>query len=139
MRKMYKVEVEVYTDCEGRDTAWTVSNEKFETIEEAKATTETIANEFPNNGNYRIVECVMDEATFTYTEKVVYNYNYYMEVTRWEFLEKNIAYVEEALTKAKARKPKTETGEARKEKEIAEYENRLRELKEKKEEWKREG
>jgi FMN-dependent NADH-azoreductase len=81
----------------------------------------------------------MDEAAFTYTEKVVYNYNYYMEVTRWELLEKNIAYVEEVLTKTKARKPKTETGEARKEKEIAEYENRLRELKEKKEEWKREG
>ena len=139
MRKMYKVEVEVYTDCEGRDTAWTANNEKFETIEEAKATTETIANEFPNNGNYRIVECVMDEATFTYTEKVVYNYNYYMEVTRWELLEKNIAYAEEALTKAKARKPKTETGEARKEKEIAEYENRLRELKEKEKEWRREG
>jgi hypothetical protein len=138
MRTMYRADVEIYKDCEGRHTDW----EKrgfYETPEEAVKAVCGVTRGYTTSGDYRIVAVTMDEATFTITENVVIRYDYYKEVTRWARANKDLARAEEELAKANKMKPKTETGAARKEKAVAKWTAEVEKINAKMEDWRREG
>lgn len=127
MKKMYRAEYERYTDIEGRYTAFKAEGEMKATLEEAKALVANMGSNFPLTGTYRVIEATMDEATFTYTEQVAYEFNYYREVKRFEMVREDIARYERTIAELEASKKRvrTENGMARKEKEIAEWQERL--------------
>jgi hypothetical protein len=134
---MYRADVEIYKDCEGRDTDW----EKrgfYETTEEAVKAVCGVTRGYTTSGDYRIVAVTMDEATFTITENVIIRYDYYKEVTRWAWANKDLARAEEELAKANKMKPKTETGAARKEKAVAKWTAEVEKINAKMEDWRRE-
>jgi predicted nucleic acid-binding Zn-ribbon protein len=81
----------------------------------------------------------MDEETFTTTEKVIIYYDYFDEVTRWAWANRDLARAEEELAKANKVNPKTETGMARKEKAVAKWTAEVEKINAKMDGWKREG
>jgi hypothetical protein len=138
MRTMFRAEIETYKDCEGRHTEWTAKG-LFETTEDAVKAVCGTTHGYVTSGDYRIVKVTMDEATFTITEDVIIRYDYYDEVTRWEWAKKDLARAEEELAKANKMKPKTETGMAKKEKAVAKWTAEIEKINAKMEGWKREG
>lgn len=138
MKTMFRAEVRIYKDCEGRYTDW----EKrgfFETPEEAVKAVCGVTHGYTTTGDYRVVEVTMDEETFTTTEKVIIYYDYFDEVTRWAWANRDLARAEEELAKANKIKPKTETGMARKEKAVAKWTAEIEKINAKMEGWRREG
>lgn len=120
MKTMYKVH---YTTG-GYD--WTdVDNYEMDfvpTLEEAMEMGKTIKHEggWGNTGDWNITKHTMDEETFTYKVEVVYYYDWYEEVGQFEHYAEMVEYHTKELEKARAMKPKTENGEQRKQKKIAE-------------------
>lgn len=120
MKTMYKVH---YTTG-GYD--WTdVDNHEMDfvpTLEEAMEMGKTIKHEggWGNTGDWNITKHTMDEETFTYKVEVVYYYDWYEEVGQFEYYAEMVERHTKELEKAKAMKPKTEKGEQRKQKKIAE-------------------
>ena len=138
MRTMFRADVEIYKDCEGRHTDW----EKrgfYETPEEAVKAVCGTTHGYTTSGDYRIVEVTMDEATFTITENVIIRYDYYKEVTRWAWANKDLEHAKAELTIATKINAKSETGIARKEKAIAKWTAEIEKINAKMEGWKREG
>lgn len=138
MRTMYRADVEIYKDCEGRHTDW----EKrgfFETPEDAVKAVCGTTRGYTTSGDYRIVEVTMDEATFTITENVIIRYDYYNEVTRWERAKQDLAHAEAELTIANKINAKTEAGIARKEKAIAKWTAEIEKINAKMDGWRKEG
>lgn len=122
MKTMFKVETRVYTDCEGRNSEWK-SSEFVATMAEAEAIASQTSHEFPESGDYRIVAMTMDEATFTFTEEILKNFDYWREVERPQEARKNIERYRKEIEKLEASKArcKTELGIAKKEKDIITY------------------
>jgi hypothetical protein len=140
MKKMYRAEYERYTDIEGRYTAFKAEGELKATLEEAKALVANMGSNFPLTGTYRVVEVAMDEATFTYAEQVIYEFNYYREVKRFEMAKEDIARYERTIAELEAGKKRvrTEKGMAKKEKEIAYWQEWLDARKAQLEKWTKE-
>lgn len=67
-----------------------------------------------NKEELRVIECTMDEETFTYKEEKVYE----CDGAYLKMLVNDIKRYEEALDKARARKPRSENGKRNQEKEI---------------------
>jgi hypothetical protein len=74
---MYRAERETYMDMEGRSVAYITVGEYKNTADEAEALVKNTEEKFPYTGSYRVIAMTMDENTFTYTEKVALNYNYW--------------------------------------------------------------
>lgn len=138
MKTMFRAEVETFKDCEGRNTEWTKKG-MFETPEEAVKAVCGVTPGYATSGDYRVVEVTMDEETFTITEKVIIRYDYYKEVTRWAWANKDLAHAETELKIANKINAKTEAGIARKEKAITKWTAEIEKIKAEMENWKREG
>lgn len=138
MRTMFRAEVETFKDCEGRNTEWTKKG-MFETPEEAIKAVCGVAPGYATSGDYRVVEVTMDEETFTTTEKVITHYDYFKEITRWAWANRDLARAEEELAKVNKIKPKTETGMTRKEKAIAKWTAEIEKINTKMDGWRKEG
>lgn len=65
----------------------------------------------------RVIKCTMDEETFTYTEEKIYE----CDGAYLKMLENDIKHFAEMLDKTRARKPQSESGKQKKEKELAEW------------------
>ena len=138
MRTMFRADVEIYKDCEGRHTDWE-NRGMFETPEDAEKAVCSVTHGYCTSGDYRIVKVTMDETTFTVTEEVVKRYDYFDEVTRWAWANRDLARAEEELAKANKVNPKTETGMARKEKAVAKWTAEIEKINTKMERWRNEG
>lgn len=137
MRTMYRVEIGT-CDIEGGNAKWEAKG-LYNTAEEAENTVKgTTKNYMTTTGDYRVMECTMDEATFTMTEKEVIRFNYWKEIGRYENAEKVIKHLTEELENAKAKKPRTEAGEAAKVREVAKWEERINKYREKIARWRAE-
>jgi hypothetical protein len=140
MKTMFKVEYRTTNDMEGRSFDYNKKSDYIATLEEAKAY--AIANhqtKFPYNGDYRIVAITMDEATFTYTTEVVYEYSYEMAVRRWERAEADIAFYTKKIADLEASKVRvrTEKGMEKKNNEIAQYRAKIEKIKTIRATWKK--
>lgn len=110
MRKMYIAQVEV-TDTDGRHTRF-INKGNFEnTVEQARENVKGVKRDYTITGTWRIVEKMIDEATFTVEEKTVETFDYWTEVRRFEVAERDIEIltekleeVEKHLTRCKAEK-----------------------------------
>jgi hypothetical protein len=74
MKTMFKVMAE-RADYEGRHTYYDLKIGMANTLEQAHEMAEAKVREYNpthETGEYQVTECTMDEATFTYTEKVVF-------------------------------------------------------------------
>ena len=74
MKTMFKVMAE-RADYEGRYTDYDLAIGMANTLEQAHEMAEAKVREYNpthETGKYQVTECTMDEATFTYTEKVVF-------------------------------------------------------------------
>ena len=74
MKKMFKVMAE-YSDYEGRRSYFDHKVGMVDTLEQAHELANanvTANNDTHATGRYQVIECTMDEATFTYTEKTVF-------------------------------------------------------------------
>lgn len=74
MKTMFKVMAE-RADYEGRHTYYDLKIGMTETLEQAHEMAEAKVREYNpthETGEYQVTKCTMDEATFTYTEKVVF-------------------------------------------------------------------
>ena len=74
MKTMFKVMAET-ADYEGRYTDYDLAIGMANTLEQAHEMAEAKVREYNpthETGKYQVTECTMDEATFTYTEKVVF-------------------------------------------------------------------
>ena len=136
MRTMYRAEIGT-CDMEGRNEKW-ANKGLFNTAEEAENAVKGAENRGFTTGDYRVMKCTMDEATFTLTEEEVIRFNHWKEIGRYENAEKVIKYLTEELEKAKAKKPRTEIGEINKAKEIAKWEARIDDYRRKIEKWRAE-
>jgi hypothetical protein len=138
MKTMFRAEVRIYKDCEGRYTEW----EKrgfYETPEDAVKAVCGVTHGYTTTGDYRVVEVTMDEETFTTTEKVIIYYDYFDEVTRWAWANRDLAHAEAELTIANKINAKTEAGIARKEKAIAKWTAEIEKINAKMDGWRKEG
>ena len=82
---MFKVMAE-RADYEGRYTYYDLAIGMANTLEQAHEMAEAKVREYNpthETGKYQVTECTMDEATFTYTEKVVFT-GYTKEVAKLE-------------------------------------------------------
>ena len=121
MTTKYIIKVENYTDaCWGRGSKYIETENRFETLAEAKAYgIETVKATYTTSGDFVVVEKTIDEATFTVTENEVFKYDYFKAV-------KVIGYAEEkekAIAEARA-----ELSRARSEKSIARITKKIAEL-----------
>lgn len=137
MKTMYRAERETYTDMEGRNTAYITVGEYKDTIDEAEALVKNTEEKFPYTGSYRVIAMTMDENTFTYTEKVVLDYNYEKEVGRWKRAERMIASHEATIAEIEASKKRvrTERGMAKKDADIARFKGYIAEWEQRKAKW----
>ena len=74
MKTMFKIMAE-RADYEGRYTDYDLAIGMANTLEQAHEMAEAKVREYNpthETGKYQVTECTMDEATFTYTEKVVF-------------------------------------------------------------------
>lgn len=74
MKTMFRVMAE-YSDYEGRYDRFDYKVGMVETIEQAhKLASENVTenNNTHATGRYQVIECTMDEVTFTYTEKIIF-------------------------------------------------------------------
>lgn len=140
MKTMYKAEIEQYTDMEGRYTGYVMRGAYQPTLDEALALVANHKESSYSTGNYRIVAVTIDEATFTRTVEIIIQYNYYKEVGRWIEADEMIIYHQKQIDEIEASKcrVRTETGMAKKNKEIAYHLDRIAEYEAKKEKWKNE-
>ena len=122
MKTMFKVEERVYTDCEGRNSEWTVSNQYVATIEEAQAIADEIKADMVHSGDYKIIATTIDEETFSVTDEVVKEFDMF-KATAKERAKERIAGYQKKIEEIEASKKncKTEKGIARKNKEIEDY------------------
>ena len=133
MKTMYKAYG--YT-CDGYTaTAYELINGYVATYEEAKKATENVHHTGWDTGDWRIDAITMDEVTFTFTTEVVEQYDWYEEVGQWKHCEYMVGVYADELKKAEAINPKTERGEARKQKKIEEAKKNLAEYEERLAEW----
>ena len=96
MRKMYIAQVEV-TDTDGRYTRF-INKGNFEnTVEQAKENVKDVKRNYTTTGTWRIVEKMIDEATFTVEEKTIETFDYWTEVRRFEVAERDIKILTEKL------------------------------------------
>ena len=101
MRKMYIAQVEI-TDTDGRYTRF-VNKGNFEnTVEQARENVKDVKRNYTTTGTWRIVEKMIDEATFTVEEKVVETFDYWTEVRRFEVAERDIKILTNKLEEAEA-------------------------------------
>lgn len=125
---MYIVSKEIYDDMEGRRIAYREIG-KFETMAEAKtyANTKITKNKGLNTGNWKIIARTIDEIAFSVTDKQMEYFDWYKNVGRIEDAKKDIVRFTEEINKLELSKAncKTETGIARKDKEIAWYKKYL--------------
>ncbi len=132
-------EIRKYTDCEGRNDKWFRVTAPMATMEEAQKMVETTTRNFPETGDWRIVTATMDEATFTYEEKVVKHYNYSYENEFVADMEKAIANnkaIIERLEESKKR-CKTTTTFAKKDADIAYFTKRIKDYEQAIVEWRK--
>jgi hypothetical protein len=122
MKTMFKVEERVYTDCEGRNSEWTVSNQYVETVKEAQAIADTIKADMIHSGDYKIIATTIDEATFTIVNEVIRVFDAYKEAFK-ENMKGRIAEYEKKIEELEVSKKRcrTEKGIAKKDKEIENY------------------
>lgn len=133
MKTMYKAYG--YT-CDGyTSTPYELTNGYVATYEEAKKATLNVHHTGWDTGDWRITATTMDEETFTITTETVEDYDWYEEVGRWMHYEHMIKVYADELKKAEAINPKTEKGEARKQKKIEEAKKNLAEYEERLAEW----
>jgi hypothetical protein len=111
MKTMYRAEVAVYESIEGYRSKYIIEGNYVKTIEEAKEICKNVKRDIMTEGSYRVIEVTMDEETFTYTEKVVYTFDYYERVYRPQNLQKKVTYwkteleeLQGKLTRAKSEK-----------------------------------
>jgi hypothetical protein len=96
MRKMYIAQVEV-TDTDGRYTRF-INKGNFEnTVEQARENVKDVKRNYTTTGTWRIVEKMIDEATFTVEEKTIETFDYWTEVRRFEVAERDIRVLTEKL------------------------------------------
>jgi len=123
MRTMYFAYEESYADPEGYHTEFE-NRGKFDTFEEAKKATENFHGHGGwYTGDWKIVAKTMDEATFTFKEETVEEFDWYEEVGKKEYAKekierwtKKIAEIEESKKRCR-----TENGIVKKDKEIVKY------------------
>ena len=101
MRKMYIAQVEV-TDTDGRYTKFVDKGNFENTVEQAKENVKDVKRGYTTTGTWRIVEKMIDEATFTVEEKVVETFDYWMEIRRFEIAERDIEIMTNKLEEAEA-------------------------------------
>ena len=134
---MYIAQVEV-TDTDGRYTRF-INKGNFEnTVEQAKENVKDVKRGFTTTGTWRIVEKMIDEATFTVEEKTIETFDYWTEVRRFEVAERDIKVLTEKLEEEKVHLARCKADRAIKtakkeiewiEKEIAKAEEVLKEKK----------
>ena len=137
MRTMFKAEVNVYGTIDDRWADFKQKGNYVDTIEEAKELVKDTPHTFPYTGDYRVVAVTMDEATFTVTEKIVINFNYYNEIGKWEEAKREIALCNEYIAEIEASKKRvrTENGMNKKNAEIERYKKRIEAMEEKMKTW----
>lgn len=130
MRIMYRIENQVYADCEGKYTKYEPFTRCQSTLEEAKEIAKNIQRTQRATGSYQIVEVTMDEATFTYTEKVVFYYDWWNEVGRKIHAKEQIVWCQNRIVEIEVSKirVRTESGMAKKNEEIAYWQKRIAQL-----------
>lgn len=118
MKTMFRIEANTYTDCEGRYTEWKAVTE-WVTKEEAMNATENIARSYSMTGDWRLVARTIDEATFTVADEIITTFDWWKEIGRKEDAKRCMKVWEKEIEKAEAIRARTEKGEARKAKAIA--------------------
>ena len=136
MKTMYKA----YTTMLGydwKDADVTVELTKgyVNTIEEAKAATKNVKHNGYNTGDWWITATTIDEETFTVKTETVIKYDWFDEVGYWMALEERMEMGKNELETAKNMKPRTEKGNAKKIKAIADAEKYLAEIENKMKKW----
>jgi hypothetical protein len=96
MRRMYIAQVEV-TDTDGRYTRFMNRGNFENTVEQAKENVKDVKRNYTTTGTWRIVEKMIDEATFTVEEKTIETFDYWTEVRRFEVAERDIRVLTEKL------------------------------------------
>lgn len=98
MKTMYRAEYGVYEDVAyGRGREFKKCGDYQQTMEDAKALVVNTKQDMTHTGDYRVVAVTMDEATFTYKEEVVFNFDYFAEITWWENVDKHIDFCKKAI------------------------------------------
>lgn len=129
MKTMYRAECGVYEDVAyGRGREFKMCGDYQQTMEDAKALVVNTKPDMIHNGDYRVVAVTMDEATFTYKEEVVFDFDYFAEVAWWKNVDRNIDFCKKAIediNKSIARS-RSEKSIARKQADLAYQEKELK-------------
>ena len=106
MKVMYRTEkmTEDYGTMQWKTIALESNYDKLAVLERAIASKEEL----------RVIKCTMDEETFTYTEEKIYE----CDGAYLKMLENDIKRFAEMLDKTRARKPQSENGRQKKEREL---------------------
>lgn len=139
MKTMYKAERQFTKDFGGY--GWETIGAFQTTVEDARILVADTPKGWVLTGNYRVIAVTMDEATFTYTEEIVIDYNYFKDKELGAWLENTIRATKNTVAdyEKNFKRIKTEDFKARRLKEIADCKAKIEKWEKELAEWKARG